>query len=163
MAPASGGVLTLLAFDVGARRIGVAVGNTVSMSAGEVGVLDMRDAVPDWPTLDKWVREWRPARLVVGDPATLDGGDQPIRRMARGFAHEIATRYQLPVEQVDERTSSIEAAQRFAAGRASGNKRRHQAASLDALAAVVILERWLREPQSRLPLAALTSSEEPAE
>lgn len=161
MAPAAGGVLTLLAFDVGARRIGVAVGNTVSMSAGEVGVLEMRDGGPDWPTLDRWVREWRPAQLVVGDPATLDGGDQPIRLLARGFAHDIGSRYRLPVEQVDERTSSIEAAQRFAAGRASGSKRRHQAASLDALAAVVILERWLREPQSRVSLAPLTASPDP--
>lgn len=163
MAPDAGGVLTLLAFDVGARRIGVAVGNTVSMSAGEVGVLDMRETGPDWPTLDRWVREWRPARLVVGDPATLDGGDQPIRTIARGFAVEIGRRYCLPVEQVDERTSSIEAAQRFAAGRASGAKRRRQAANLDALAAVIILERWLRDPQSRLPLTSLNASQEPAE
>jgi putative Holliday junction resolvase len=58
----------------------------------------------------------------------------------------------LPVQQVDERTSSIEAAQRFAAGRAAGARKRHQAAQLDALAAVVILERWLTEPQSRIPL-----------
>jgi len=143
---------TLLGFDVGARRIGVAVGNTVSNSAREVGVLDVHPGGPDWPALDKWIREWRPDGLVVGDPATLDGGDQPIRQLARGFAQEIHRRYQLPVQQVDERTSSIEAAQRFAAGRAAGARKRHQAATLDALAAVVILERWLTEPQSRIPL-----------
>lgn len=148
----SDATLTLLAFDVGARRIGVAVGNTVSQSAREVGVLDVHAAGPDWPLLDKWIREWRPGGLVVGDPATLDGGDQPIRRRARGFAHELRRRYHLPVQQVDERTSSIEAAQRFAAGRASGARKRHQAAQLDALAAVVILERWLTEPASRIDL-----------
>lgn len=147
------GPTTLLAFDVGARRIGVAVGNTVTMSASEVGVLDVHDAGPDWDRLDRWVREWRPETLVVGDPATLDGGDQPIRARARAFARELARRYALPVQQVDERTSSIEAAQRFAAGRAAGAKRRRDAAQLDALAAVVILERWLAEPASRLPLA----------
>ena len=145
--------MTLLAFDVGARRIGVAVGNTVSMSAREVGVLDVREAGPDWPALDRWIKEWRPAKLVVGDPATLDGGEQPIRKRARAFARTIAKRYQLPVEQVDERTSSIEAAQRFAAGRASGARKRHQASKLDALAAVIILERWLTEPESRIALA----------
>ena len=145
--------LTLLAFDVGARRIGVAVGNTISSSARELGVLDMRDAVPDWPTLDKWMREWRPNQLVVGDPATLDGGEQPIRKMARKFARDLVTRYQLPVEQVDERTSSIEAAQRFALQRASGQRKRNQASQLDATAAVIILERWMAEPQSRIPLA----------
>jgi putative Holliday junction resolvase len=143
---------TLLAFDVGARRIGVAVGNTISMSAREVGVLDMLDSGPDWPALDRWMREWRPDGLVVGDPATLDGGDQPIRQRARAFACSLQQRYRLPVEQVDERTSSIEAAQRFAAGRAAGARKRHQAAQLDALAAVVILERWLSEPDSRIAL-----------
>ena len=147
------GPTTLLAFDVGARRIGIAVGNTVSMSASEVGVLDVHDAGPDWDRLDRWVREWRPDALVVGDPATLDGGDQPIRLRARAFAREIGRRYGLAVQQVDERTSSIEAAQRFAAGRAAGTRRRRQAADLDALAAVVILERWLAEPHSRIPLA----------
>ena len=149
---AASGTMTLLGFDVGARRIGVAVGNTVSMSARQVGVLDVRDGGPDWPALDRWVREWQPARLVVGDPATLDGGDQPMRKRARAFARNLAQRYQLPVEQVDERTSSIEAAQRFAAGRASGQRKRHQAAQLDALAAVIILERWLAEPDSRITL-----------
>jgi putative Holliday junction resolvase len=146
------GGLTLLDFDVGARRIGVAVGNTVSNSAREVGVLDVRAAGPDWPALDRWIREWQPNGLVVGDPATLDGGEQPIRKRARGFAQELRRRYRLPVEQVDERTSSIEAAQRFAAGRAAGARKRHQAAQLDALAAVVILERWLTEPASRVDL-----------
>lgn len=143
---------TLLAFDVGARRIGVAVGNTISLSAREVGVLDVLDSGPDWPALDRWMREWRPDGLVVGDPATLDGGDQPIRQRARAFARSLQQRYGLPVEQVDERTSSIEAAQRFAAGRAAGARKRHQASQLDALAAVVILERWLSEPDSRIAL-----------
>ena len=105
--PAAAPALTLLAFDVGARRIGVAVGTTVSMSARELGVLDMREGAPDLDTLDRWIREWRPARLVVGDPATLDGGDQPIRKLARKFALSLAARYHLPVDQVDERTSSI--------------------------------------------------------
>lgn len=154
---ASTPTLTLMGFDVGARRIGIAVGNTVSMSAREVGVLDVRDSGPDWTALDRWLADWRPARLVVGDPATLDGGDQPIRKRARAFARALAKRYQLPVDQVDERTSSIEAAQRFAAGRASGARKRHQAAQLDALAAVIILERWLAEPESRIRLP-----EEPA-
>ena len=151
--PASPQALTLLAFDVGARRIGVAVGNTISNSARELGVLAMRDAGPDWPTLDRWMREWQPKRLVVGDPATLDGGEQPIRKMARKFANALVERYRLPVEQVDERTSSIEAAQRFAAGRATGQRKRHQASQLDATAAAIILERWLAEPHSRITLA----------
>lgn len=144
--------VTLLGFDVGRKRIGVAVGNTVSGSARELGVLEVREAGPDWPALDRWVRDWRPDALVVGDPATLDGGDQPIRQAARGFARQLVKRYGLPVQQVDERRSSVEAAQRFAAARAAGARKRSDAATLDALAAVVILERWLAEPDARLSL-----------
>jgi putative holliday junction resolvase len=140
---------TLLGFDVGARRIGVAVGNTVTGSAREVGVLDVHAAGPDWPRLDRWMQDWRPDALVVGDPATLDGGDQPARQRARAFARALGKRYALPVQQVDEQSSSVEAAQRFARGRAAGARRRSQAAQLDALAAVVILERWLSEPGAR--------------
>ena len=143
---------TLLAFDVGAKRIGVAVGNTVTLSAREVGVLEVHGNGPDWALLDRWVKEWQPQALVVGDPVPLDGGDQPARQRARGFARSLARRYALPVDQVDETLSSREAAQRFAAGRAAGARKKSQAATLDALAAVVILERWLTQPQSRHPL-----------
>jgi len=139
---------TLLGFDVGAKRIGVAVGNTVTGSAREVGVLEVFAAGPDWARLDRWVKDWQPDGLVVGDPIPLDGGDQPARQRARGFARDLAKRYALPVQQVDERQSSIEAAQRFARGRAAGARKRSQAANLDALAAVVILERWLANPVS---------------
>lgn len=145
------GPVTLLAFDVGARRIGVALGNTLSGTARELGVLDVREAGPDWPRLDQWCKEWRPDALVVGDPATLDGGDQPARQRARAFARDIARRYGLPVHAVDERSSSVEAARRFAAGRAAGTRKRHQAEQIDALAAVIILERWLADPGSHLP------------
>ena len=145
------GPVTLLAFDVGARRIGVALGNTLSGTARELGVLDVREAGPDWPRLDQWVREWRPDALVVGDPSTLDGGDQPARQRARAFAAEIARRYGLPVHPVDERSTSKEASRRFAAGRAVGTRKRHQAEQIDALAAVIILERWLADPGSHLP------------
>ena len=146
------GPTTLLAFDVGAKRIGVAVGNTVTLSAREVGVLDVHGNGPDWALLDRWVKEWQPQALVVGDPVPLDGGDQPARQRARGFARTLARRFALPVDQVVDTLSSREAAPRFAAGRAAGARKKSQAATLDALAAVVILERWLTQPQSRHPL-----------
>jgi putative Holliday junction resolvase len=83
---------------------------------------------------------------------TLDGGDQPIRHVAHAFAGELRARYALPVVLVDERASSIEAAQRFAADRAEGRKRRRDAAALDAVAAAVIVERWLAAPQDAVPV-----------
>ena len=151
-------ITTVLGFDVGARRIGIAVGNCISMSAREVGVLDVFDNQIDWPSLNRWIKEWMPQALVVGDPQTLDGGDQASRQRARKFAIEIGKRYQLPVEQIDERNSSIEAAQRFAQARRAGTKKRHQAANLDALAAVIIVERWLNEPAARTSIEVVSSN-----
>src|SRR3546814_14580108 len=74
----------------------------------------------DWQAIDRLHAEWRPDGLVVGDPMTLDGGDQPVRERAHAFARELQARYALPVVLMDERSSSIEAAQRFALARAPG-------------------------------------------
>lgn len=143
---------TVLGFDVGARRIGVAVGSAFGHGARALAVVDVREGQPDWPLVDRLQREWRPHGFVVGDPMTLDGGDQPIRHFAHAFARQLRERYRLPVALVDERSSSIEAAQRFAADRAEGRRKRRDAAVLDAVAAAVIVERWLAAPQDAQPL-----------
>lgn len=137
---------TVLGFDVGARRIGVAVGSTFGHGARALAVVDVHADQVDWAALDRLQREWRPGGCVVGDPMTLDGGDQPIRARAHAFARELQARYGLPVVLVDERSSSIEAAQRFAGDRAAGRRRKRDAAALDAVAAAVIVERWLAAP-----------------
>ncbi|GAB2503634.1 Holliday junction resolvase RuvX [Pseudoxanthomonas sangjuensis] len=138
---------TVLGFDVGARRIGVAVGSAFGSGARALAVVDVHGNTPDWPALDKLRDEWRPDGLVVGDPMTLEGDDQPARKRAHAFARALQARYKLPVVLVDERSSSVEAAQRFALDRAEGRKRRRDAAALDAVAAAVIIERWLAAPQ----------------
>lgn len=143
---------TVLGFDVGSRRIGVAVGSAFGHGARALAVVDVHGHGPDWFVLDKLREEWRPDGLIVGDPMTLDGGDQPIRLRAHAFARELHARYQLPVVLVDERLSSIEAAQRFAADRAQGRKRRRDAEALDAVAAAVIVERWLAAPGDAMDL-----------
>jgi putative Holliday junction resolvase len=141
----------VLGFDVGSRRIGVAVGSALG-GARAVAVVDVHAGGPDWKSLDRLHGEWRPRGLLVGDPLTLDGGDQPARRRARAFANELKARYRLPVAMVDERSSSIEAAERFARDRAAGNRRRRDAEALDAAAAAVIIERWLSAPADATPL-----------
>src|SRR5690606_15223312 len=132
--------------DVGARRIGVAVGRAFGHGARALEVVDVHADKVDWSAIDRLQKEWRPDGCVVGDPMTLDGGDQPIRLRARAFAHELARRYAIPVVMVEERSSSIEAAQRFAVRRPAGPRRRPDAPALDAVAAAVIVERWLAAP-----------------
>lgn len=137
---------TVLGFDVGARRIGVAIGSAFGR-ARAVAVVDVHAAGPDWHRIEALRREWRPDGLVVGDPLSLDGGDQPIRKVAQAFARELRQRTRLPVVMVDERNSSQEAARRFAEDRAEGKRKRRDAELLDAVAAAIIVERWLAAPQ----------------
>jgi putative Holliday junction resolvase len=143
---------TVLGFDVGAKRIGVAVGSAFGSGARALAVIDVHGKAPDWSAIDKLNTEWRPDGMVVGDPLTLDGGDQPIRKRAHAFARELHARYGVPVVLVDERSSSVEAAQRFALDRAEGRKRRRDAVALDAVAAAVIIERWLAAPHDAVQI-----------
>ena len=152
---------TVLGFDVGARRIGVAIGSSFGHGARALAVVDVHADQVDWTAVDRLHREWRPDGCVVGDPMTLDGGDQPIRERARAFARELGRRFRLPVVMVDERSSSIEAAQRFAVDRAEGRKRRRDAAALDAVAAAIIVERWLASPADAVAIDPDSDSPSP--
>ena len=144
---------TVLGLDVGSRRIGVAIGSAFSVGARALAMVDVRADGPDWTALDRLHKEWRPQGLIVGDPLTLEGDDQPNRKRAHAFARQLQQRYKLPVLLVDERSSSVEAARRFAVERAEGRKRRRDAASLDAVAAAVIIERWLSAPHDAIPVS----------
>ena len=144
---------TVLGFDVGSRRIGVAIGSAFGLHARAVAVVDVHGNGPDWGALERLIKEWQPAGLVVGDPLTLDGQDQPNRKRAQGFARQLRERFKLPVVMIDERSSSVEAARRFAVERAEGRRRRRDAAALDAVAAAVIVERWFSAPGDATPIS----------
>lgn len=146
VAPAIRAGGTVLGFDVGARRIGVAIGSAFGNGARALAVVEVGAGGPDWERIEALRREWRPDGLVVGDPMALDGGDQPIRKAAVAFARQLRQRTGLPVAMVDERHSSHEAARRFADERAGGRRKRRDAELLDAVAAAVIVERWLAAP-----------------
>lgn len=133
---------TALGFDVGERWVGVAIGNAISHSARPLRVL-ARDQAPFWAQLEGLIGEWKPDALVVGEPLTLDGGEQSATVLARRFARQLSGRFGLPVGLIDERASSREADRRFAEQRRQGLKRRSQADQQDAAAAAIILERWL--------------------
>lgn len=131
-----------LGFDVGSRWIGVAIGNSLTGSARPLEVID-RDQGDLWPTLQRLLKDWQPTALVVGDPLTLEGGEQDATHIARRFARQLEGRFPLPVALVDERHSSRDASVAFAAARREGSARRREAARIDAVAAATILQRWL--------------------
>lgn len=133
---------TILAFDYGGRRIGVAVGQSVTGSASALGTVTNRAQGPDWPAIERLVADWRPARLVVGLPLKEDGSDGETGEAARRFGDALA-RFGLPVEVIDERYSSLEARERLVDERRQGLRGRLRKEMIDATAAVVIAERWL--------------------
>jgi putative Holliday junction resolvase len=135
--------MNVLGFDHGSKLIGVALGNRLTGTARPLGVVTNGERGPDWARIETWIGEWSPDALVVGLPLTKDGAEQPASKAARKFARELEQRYPLSLHLADERMSSIEASRRFAARRAEGTAKKKHAATIDAVAAVVILENWL--------------------
>ena len=133
---------TILAFDFGLRRIGVAVGQTVTGSASPVAIVANRDTGVDHDTIAALIREWRPARLVVGMPAHADGSDSDLRQPVLAFIDELK-RYELPIATVDERYTSVEAERALKQARAAGTRGRVSKEDIDGAAAVFIAERYL--------------------
>jgi putative Holliday junction resolvase len=134
---------TLLAFDFGHRRIGVAVGQTLTGSANALAVVSVTTK-PDWQTITDIIHEWKPVALVVGLPLAADGGETEMSEDARRFGRKLEGRYGIRVVFEDERLTSFSAEQRFVNARAQGGMRRKDAALKDAMAAQIILESWLQ-------------------
>jgi len=126
-----------LGFDFGTHRIGVAVGQTITRSASALATLQSRDTVPDWPRISTLIQEWKPSALVVGLPYNMDDTESAVAARARRFARQLEGRYGLPTHMVDERLTSLEA-ERTLGPDAERDGR------VDALAAALILETWLR-------------------
>lgn len=132
----------LLAFDFGLARIGIASGNTLTGTATPLTTLESRGKLP-WAGIDAVVAEWRPARIVVGMPS--EDETNPLVQRIRGFATDLAERYGLPVETVDESHTSAEAARVLRDERASGARRRRVSrGTVDRHAACLIAVRWMQ-------------------
>lgn len=135
---------TILAFDFGLRRIGVAVGQSVTASANPLGVVSNGENGPDFDTITKLIDEWRPSRLVVGMPLQADGETGAMQAHVEDFVREL-WRYRLAVDTVDERYTSVEAEEALKHARGSGARGRISRESIDSAAAVFIAERFLRD------------------
>jgi len=135
---------TILAFDFGLKRIGLAAGDTVTRTAGPRPAALVGAAGPDWAAIEREVRALQPHLFVVGAPYNADGSPGALATAASGFAAELERRFGLPVKRVDERWSSLQANERLKSQRASGERRRRiRRDDIDSAAAAVILERWL--------------------
>lgn len=145
---ATGTPLTILAFDFGFKRIGIAVGDSVTGTAAPRGAVG---GGPDWAAIEREIRAQQPGLLVVGAPLNADGSPSAMSHASRAFAQELERRFGIPVREVDERFSSLEAGEALRASRGSGTrKRRVRKEDVDSAAAAVILERFFAgEPRGR--------------
>ena len=133
---------TILAFDFGLRRIGVAVGQDITGSASPLGVVANRDNNIDFDAIDKLVKEWRPTMLVVGMPSHADGSPSEMQVPVKAFIKSLE-RYELDIDTVDERYTSVEAERVLKEARQQGSRGRISKEMIDSAAAVFIAERYL--------------------
>jgi putative holliday junction resolvase len=132
----------LIGFDFGMKRIGVAVGQTVTKTARPLGIVTAKQGMPDWITLTKFVSTWHPDAFVVGIPLNMDGTEQPLTAAAQLFAERLKEKFQLPVYGMDERLTSVEAKARVFA---EGGYKALKKTEIDSFAAQLILQNWLIE------------------
>ena len=127
----------VLAFDFGLKRIGVAVGDLEVRLAHPLETIAEEANDPRFARIGQLIAEWRPVRLVVGLPMSLDGEEHELSKRCRRFANQLHGRFGLPVQLVDERLTSAEAETRL---RDMGRAVRGNKAALDSLAAQEILQ-----------------------
>ncbi len=127
-----------LCFDHGQKRIGVAVGQSLTATATPLETIDCNHGRPDWDRITRLIEQWHPGELVVGKPLTMEGERQQATDAAERFARQLHHRYRLPLHFADERLSSYEAKQRL-----------QDTYNLDPVAAQLILESWLADQALR--------------
>ena len=133
--------ISALGFDYGTQRIGVAFGQSLTGTAQPVCVLRARDGIPDWAEIESLIAEWRPNLFVVGLPYNLDGSESDLMIRAVKFANRLNGRFNKPSYGMDERLSSVEAAERILEENRGSKKR----AAIDDIAAQIILQNWFSE------------------
>lgn len=134
---------TLLAFDFGTKRIGIAVGNTLLRSANPLATISDEKTDARFAKIAALLNEWQPSALVVGLPSNDDGSPHELTALCRRFANRLKGRFGLPVILVDERYTSLAASERL---NEQGIRGRQQKALIDQYAAQQILQAYFDEP-----------------
>lgn len=130
---------TILAFDFGERRLGVATGTQLILKANPLTTIDNESNKVRFNLISALVDEWQPSLFVVGLPLNLQGEETEISQLARKFARRLNGRFNLPVILVDERFSSAEASEQL---KAQGVHGIDQKQTLDQVAAQTILQSY---------------------
>jgi len=148
---------TVLAFDYGIKRIGVAVGQTLTHTATALEILPTTPSSQLWAAIDRLFQEWQPNLFVLGKPVRADDSESPLFEAIKAFGNQLQARYNRDVHYIDERLSSSAASSLADAesvyGKRQGGKNKSRAAktakatinAIDHIAAKIILESWFRD------------------
>lgn len=134
---------TLLAFDFGTRRIGIAVGNTLLRRANPLAMIDNEKTDVRFAAISALLKEWQPSALVVGLPSNDDGTPHQLTALCRRFANRLKGRFNLPTILLDERYTSLAASMQL---NEEGIHGMRQKSLIDQYAAQQILQAYFDEP-----------------
>lgn len=134
---------TALAFDYGSKTIGIAVGQSITGTARELGVIRLGNTKQSqrvhWDELKKIIQEWKPTILVIGWPLNMDGSESDFCADVLRFSEKLKKESNCPIAFIDERLTSREA--KLEQGQKGGFREN----PIDSLAAKILLESWFRE------------------
>lgn len=134
--------MTIIAFDFGTKSIGAAIGESITRVPRPLCAFKAQDGIPNWAEIEKVIKEWQPAKLIVGLPLNNDGTEQELTFRAKKFANRLHGRFGLPVVLQDERLTTIEAKATLFE---HGGYRSLSKKNIDAMAATIILTSWFEE------------------
>ncbi len=138
-------ITSVIGFDYGKKRIGIATGQTITNTATPCITLKQLDGNPNWPVIGELIDEWKPQSLIIGMPYHIDGSENKMTAAARQFAYELKKRFKLPVIEINEALSSDEAEECLKQNMKINQQNKHE---IDRMAAAVIVQRWLDEQSS---------------
>ena len=130
----------IIGFDFGQRRIGVAIGNNISKTAQPLITIESSTNNQTFEAIQKIMEEWRPVSIVVGVPFNVDGSEHKVTNLSKKFAKQLAQKYSLPTNLIDERYTSIEANHELKDKKIDLKKKK---LLIDQIAAKIILQSYL--------------------
>jgi len=139
-------IRSVIGFDFGLKRIGLATGQTITGTASPLATLQAVNQKPDWDSIETHIRQWQPDALIVGIPYQPDGGESDITRATRNFSKKLEQRFNLPVYTIDECLSSYEAEHQLKQGIKISKHNKHE---IDKMAAAIIVQSWLNSQHDR--------------
>jgi len=135
-------ITTVLGFDYGEKRIGIATGQTITGNASPLDTVTAINHKPDWQKIEKIIKEWQPDLLIVGIPYYLDGSPSEMTKKAERFSRQLEGRFQIPTRTINETLSSFEAEQEL---QKKVKITQHNKQEIDKMSAAIIVQSWLEQ------------------